>query len=47
MGKKTYSPEQIISYLREAEILHAKGSIYEKPRYYMQKEARYLRYVKS
>ena len=26
MGKKTYSPEQIISYLREAEILYAKGS---------------------
>ena len=26
MGKKTYSPEQIISYLREAELLHAKGS---------------------
>jgi hypothetical protein len=26
MGKKTYSPEQIISYLREAEILNAKGS---------------------
>ena len=26
MGKKTYSPEQIISYLREAEVLQSKGS---------------------
>jgi len=26
MGKKRYSAEQIISYLREAEILQAKGS---------------------
>ena len=26
MSKKTYSPEQIISYLREAEILQSKGS---------------------
>ena len=26
MSKKTYSPEQIISYLREAEVLQSKGS---------------------
>ena len=26
MGKKTYSPEQIISHLREAEVLQSKGS---------------------
>ena len=26
MRKKTYSPEQIISYLREAEVLQSKGS---------------------
>ena len=26
MGKKTYLPEQIISYLREAEVLQSKGS---------------------
>lgn len=26
MGRKRYQPEQIIGYLREAEILHSKGS---------------------
>ena len=26
MGRKRYKPEEIIGYLREAEVLHSKGS---------------------